>query len=168
MNGNNGADILLGEAGNDALNGGNGKDVLTGGIGNDTLDGGNDSDTFLFAKGFGSDLLLENDSSVGRFDVVKFTDLNSTDLQAFERSGTDLSIKFTSGDQLSLKNYYYSDGYGEYKINQVQFADGVSWDQAQIKNHTTTAQAVSSKMLVNAHGIDVSIVGSHESILLTM
>jgi Ca2+-binding RTX toxin-like protein len=46
-NGEGGADILIGGAGNDTLNGGAGDDILIGGPGQDTLDGGTGNNTLI-------------------------------------------------------------------------------------------------------------------------
>ena len=54
--GGNGGDTLMGLAGNDELFGGNGADNLFGGAGNDLLDGGNGAD--LLDGGAGMDLLI--------------------------------------------------------------------------------------------------------------
>ncbi|MEO3715978.1 calcium-binding protein, partial [Roseateles flavus] len=145
--GGEGADTLGGGADQDTLSGGegadflygdDGDDVLQGGTGNDTLDGGLGKDAFVFASGFGQDVLNQNDGSGGRWDVVKFTDLASTDLKSFERVGAHLLITFKTGDSLSLTNFYHSDNWWQAKINQIQFADGVSWDQVAIKGKTVT------------------------------
>ena len=133
LNGADNTDLLDGGAGADTIKGNGGNDTLTGGTGNDSLDGGSGNDTFLFARGFGNDTVIQNDGVQARTDVVKFTDLASTDVLVCERVGTDVVLTFSGGDVLTLKNYLYSDSYWEYKINQIQFADGVSWDQAQIK-----------------------------------
>ncbi len=137
LSGDSGNDILIGGRGDDALTGSDGDDTLVGGIGNDTLDGGLGNDTFLFSAGFGQDVLNQNDNGSSRLDVVKFTDLASTDVQSFERVGSNLVLSFKNGDRLTLTNYYYSDGWWEYKINQIQFTD-MSWDQATIKAKTVT------------------------------
>ncbi|MFC6840362.1 calcium-binding protein [Xanthomonas theicola] len=129
---------MEGGAGDDVLNGGAGDDTLTGGVGNDTLDGGVGNDTFVFARGFGQDVIKQYDDSSNRMDVVKFVDLNSTEVQGVERRGNDLVMRFAGGDQLTLSGYYHSDNWWEYKINQLQFADGVTWDQAQLKRQTLT------------------------------
>jgi len=55
INGNSGANVLNGLAGNDTLNGNAGADTLVGGEGNDQLNGGLDADTLL--GGEGNDLL---------------------------------------------------------------------------------------------------------------
>ena len=137
LDGGDGNDVLTSGSGTDVLLGGAGNDTLTAGAGNDTLDGGLGSDTFVFSAGFGQDVLNQNDNSAGRVDVVKFTDLASTDVQSFERVGSNLVLSFKNGDRLTLNNYYYSESWWEYKINQIQFTDG-SWDQATIKAKTVT------------------------------
>ncbi|UII59792.1 calcium-binding protein [Xanthomonas translucens pv. translucens] len=148
LSGDAGADSLLGGVGGDVLNGDAGDDTLIGGAGNDTLNGGAGNDTFVFSRGFGQDVLNQNDSASSRLDTVKFTDLNSTDVEGFERQGNNLVIRFAGGDQLTLNQYYYSDSWWEYKINQIQFADGITWDQAHIKAHTTTLGTAANDTLV--------------------
>ena len=65
-----GDDTLFGGAGNNTLDGGDGNDVIrgfagfdkiTGGAGNDTLTGDFNADTFIFANGFGKDVITDFD-----------------------------------------------------------------------------------------------------------
>lgn len=67
---NTGANTLDGGAGNDTLDGGSGADRLIGGAGDDILIGGASADRFVFAAGFGNDMInvfadttAESDSS---------------------------------------------------------------------------------------------------------
>ncbi|MDL5034563.1 calcium-binding protein, partial [Pelomonas sp. APW6] len=106
LSGDAGDDLLLGGGGSDEVLGGEGNDTLIGGVGNDTLDGGFGSDTFVFASGFGQDVLNENDWGGGRVDVVQFTDLASTDVKSLERRGSDLVLTFKSGDSLTMTKFY--------------------------------------------------------------
>jgi Ca2+-binding RTX toxin-like protein len=55
--GNGLANTLTGGAGNDTLSGNGGADRLIGGAGNDRLTGGGGADTFVFAPGFGADVI---------------------------------------------------------------------------------------------------------------
>jgi serralysin len=50
--------------GNDIVDGGRDADRLTGGAGNDVLSGGEGDDTFVFASGFGNDVI--NDFEAGK------------------------------------------------------------------------------------------------------
>ncbi len=54
-----GNDKLFGNAGADTLKGFGGRDFLDGGTGNDRLVGGADADTFKFAKGYGTDKIVD-------------------------------------------------------------------------------------------------------------
>ena len=56
-NGNGSNNVVTGGAGIDTLNGGAGNDILDGGAGNDIMNGGSGNDTFVFAPGFGSDVI---------------------------------------------------------------------------------------------------------------
>ena len=63
LNGNGGIDTLVGNGGIDSLNGGAGDDILDGGAGNDVMNGGSGNDTFVFAPGFGSDVIAGFDAN---------------------------------------------------------------------------------------------------------
>ena len=63
LDGNGGNDTLVGNGGIDNLSGGAGNDVLIGGAGNDTMNGGAGADTFVFAPGFGSDVIAGFDAN---------------------------------------------------------------------------------------------------------
>ena len=57
INGDAGADELVGSAFIDTINGGAGDDTITGGMENDTIDGGDDGDTIIWNNGDGSDTI---------------------------------------------------------------------------------------------------------------
>ncbi|UIT36681.1 hemolysin [Xylella fastidiosa subsp. morus] len=125
-------DMLYGGAGNDMLSGGGGADTLDGGSGNDTLNGGTGNDTYRFAIGVGVDRIEDSDSTPGNTDVVRFADVASTALTALERKDNDLVIKYGTGDQLTVIEYF-NPNYSGYKIEQFTFSDGVTWDDGVIK-----------------------------------
>ena len=75
LNGNGGNDTLVGNGGIDSLNGGAGNDTLNGGAGNDVMNGGSGNDTFVFAPGFGSDV-------IGGFDANPAGGQDQLDLSA--------------------------------------------------------------------------------------
>ncbi|MRT33701.1 calcium-binding protein [Xylella fastidiosa] len=130
--GNAGDDTLFGGTGNDVLSGGKGADTLDGGSGNDTLNGGTGNDTYRFAIGVGVDRIEDSDSTPGNTDVVRFADVASTALTALERKDNDLVIKYGTGDQLTVIEYF-NPNYSGYKIEQFTFSDGVTWDDGVIK-----------------------------------
>ncbi|MFC1857297.1 matrixin family metalloprotease, partial [Thermodesulfobacteriota bacterium] len=63
LKGGGGHDRLEGGAGNDSLSGGSGRDVIIGGPGNDWLNGAGDPDLYVFADGFGHDVVVDSGAS---------------------------------------------------------------------------------------------------------
>ena len=106
LRGENGFDTLRGFGANDRLFGGNGNDtlfgdagsdLLDGGSGNDQLSGGADADTFVFADGFGRDVVADFDAfdSQEKIDLSKVTNITGfADLSAnhLTQSGADAVI----------------------------------------------------------------------------
>ena len=142
LNGGDGRDILSGSGGDDRLNGDSGDDRLFGGAGNDVLEGGagNDylqgdagNDIYLFGRGSGQDTIYNADFNSGRQDFVRLaTDINPDDVH-LTRTGGDLILTISGApDVLRLASYFndYSNGY---TVNEIQFADGTSWDVATVK-----------------------------------
>ncbi|CAN5472179.1 hypothetical protein BH11PSE11_BH11PSE11_04940 [soil metagenome] len=130
-----GNDTLDGGNGSDTLFSGSGNDILDGGFGNDTLYGGEGNDIYLFGRGYGQDAINDGAASgVVKVDTVKFAaGIAPTDVSV-SRVGDDavLSIKGTS-DKLTLLWYFYQyDGSAQYKIEQISFADGTTWNEAAI------------------------------------
>ena len=132
--GNAGADNLFGGLGNDYLIGGDGADVLNGGEGNDNLDGGMGSDIYQFHLGSGKDVINDYDYT-DNTDVVSFTDVASTDITSIERKNYHLVITYGNSDSLTLGNYFYG---SSYRIEQIKFSDGVTWNEAAIKARVMT------------------------------
>ncbi|MGH6690301.1 MAG: beta strand repeat-containing protein [Gammaproteobacteria bacterium] len=63
LSGGGGSDTLVGNIGIDSLTGGDGLDILIGGAGNDVMNGGTGADTFVFAAGFGNDVITGFDAN---------------------------------------------------------------------------------------------------------
>jgi len=79
LSGGGGADTLIGGDGVDSLNGGAGNDILIGGAGNDIMNGGADNDTFVFAAGFGNDVITGFDANpTGGQDLLDISGLGIT------------------------------------------------------------------------------------------
>jgi VCBS repeat-containing protein len=67
-----GNDLLLGGAGNDTLDAGSGDDRIEGGAGADLLTGGSGHDAFVFAAGFGKDVITDFRTTGASADVLEF------------------------------------------------------------------------------------------------
>ncbi|WP_421447906.1 calcium-binding protein [Ectopseudomonas khazarica] len=138
LSGAEGDDMLSGGAGNDELWGGNGDDTLQGGEGYDILDGGSGNDLYIFNRGDGQDL-INNSDVISATDTIRFgVGINDSDVLAFSRGG-DVVLKIkNSPDQIELRGYNYpANTVGgityDRKIDRVEFANGVVWDQAKIQ-----------------------------------
>jgi VCBS repeat-containing protein len=96
--------VLDGGNGNDTLLGGNGADTIIGGSGNDFLTGGKGSDVFVFASGFGHDVITDFQVGLDRLQFSKsvFSDYASMVANA-QMSGSDVILTAPDGSTLTLK-----------------------------------------------------------------
>ena len=141
--GDNGNDTLEGGEGNDTLQGGYGDDVIEGGTGNDILAGGRydtwngyyngwGNDTYLFAHGWGQDVIWDHDTTVGNFDVVRFgADITAEQLW-FQRVGNHLDVRLIGTDnKITIQNWYANMAY---QIEQFQVSDGRVLESSQVQS----------------------------------
>jgi Ca2+-binding RTX toxin-like protein len=103
--GDDGNDMMAGGEGNDYLFGLNGADVLTGGAGNDYLHGGNGSDTFIFATGFGRDIVGQFHDGFGTEDIIRFEAGLVADFGELQmvQVGTSVVITLETGEAIEIQ-----------------------------------------------------------------
>jgi hypothetical protein len=103
--GDDGSDVLSGGDGNDYLFGLNGPDTLAGGTGNDYLHGGNGSDTYVFAPGFGRDIIGQFHDGFGTEDVIQFSASTFADFTAVQARMTQVgsSVFITLDDANAIE-----------------------------------------------------------------
>ena len=131
-----GYDTLMGEAGNDYLSGQSGNDTLDGGTGNDYLDGGVGNDTYIFGKGYGSDTIIDSDSTEGNYDRVLFNAGLLPNEITIVRNGTNLELVVTgTSDKLKIINYF---GATSSVVEALSFSNGTVWDYNYVLNNATT------------------------------
>ncbi len=137
--GGDGNDILRGGTGRDRLYGDDGNDTLRGGAGNgDYLVGGAGNDTYLFGAGDGNTTVGNYDIGAGRHDVLRFLEgIAASDVTASRDHGgnrNDLRLTIGStGEVITVLNYFHGDGAGGRELNAIEFADGTSWDVDTVK-----------------------------------
>lgn len=108
VSGGSGDDILLGGLGNDALGGGSGDDSLEGGAGDDILTGGSGSDVFVFAPGFGRDIVTDfaRQEDAIEFSAL-FADFDAV-MAAGEQVGSDVVFTVDAATSLTLEDVQLS------------------------------------------------------------
>ncbi|QDX25065.1 hypothetical protein FPZ54_02840 [Sphingomonas suaedae] len=122
--------IIDGGLGSDQLIGRAGNDVLIGGAGNDSLWGEAGNDTYLFSLGGGQDI-IEDWRSPSNFNTLQFTaEIAPEDVVVgTDASGFDITIEFlNSSDSVTIKYMNIANN----GINQILFADGTVWSDADI------------------------------------
>jgi Ca2+-binding RTX toxin-like protein len=167
-----GDDVVSGGAGADRLAGGDGSDRLDGGVGNDTLIGGNGPDTYLFSRDGGRDTIQE--SYVSQAGAIELDTLElaagiaSADV-TLHRDGADLVVAIgQTAAQLRVRQHFVAtervpnpstgrleDWPADHRIEQVRFADGITWNAATISARTITGVP---NTLVGSVGNDTFVV----------
>jgi Ca2+-binding RTX toxin-like protein len=143
MFGREGRDFLIGDTGNDLLSGGAGIDFLFGGMGNDSLRGGQDKDelnggsganNYQFGAGDGNDVLIhawqsfEQELQTIEFDAG--VDPASVTVSYIDDQPRSLKISYGAGDSITILEYSGPGVPGQQL--QVRFADGSTWDSAEL------------------------------------
>ena len=113
VSGGMGNDTLYGDSGNDILIGDDGNDSLDGGTGNDTLKGGSGDDTYIFAKDYGNDVVIDSEG----LNTLKFKGLKSSDISVNGTGDTDVTVTIKgTNDTLVLKDFRKGDEYRNYNL----------------------------------------------------
>ncbi|CAN5567064.1 hypothetical protein BH11PSE7_BH11PSE7_33800 [soil metagenome] len=147
-----GNDTLDGGQGNDALYGGNGDDQLVGGAGDDTLVGGRGADTYAYSRGWGHDVVDEQQLSLSaKYMSQQLVADNATDAIVFDGSvlaseltvahiGPDLVLTHkVTGDSIAVAGYFLGNGN---LVEQIRFADGTVWDYAHVNSLTRSVISI--------------------------
>jgi Ca2+-binding RTX toxin-like protein len=159
LGGGQDGDLLQGYGGNDTLYGDSGNDTLDGGAGSDAIGGGTGADVYRFGLTSGFDKLTESGSNIAEVDtIVLDAGITTTDV-TLSRDGADLLLTLKQGvSSVRIANYYVTTQgtvAADYKIEQVQFADGTVWDSAQIALRTLVG---TQNAMTGTAGDDVFVV----------
>jgi Ca2+-binding RTX toxin-like protein len=149
--------------GDDIIVGTDGADVIAGGAGNDVLRGGDGADTYYFGAGFGTDVIDENvgNVAISDFDVIEFGPGLLAGDAVLSRDGDDLVISFPSGDSVRILRQFehqaYFDGWED--IEEIRFAAGEVWTQADIRERLLEQASTSGDDLITGYWGDDVIDG---------
>ena len=154
LDGGDGNDVVEGGDGDDILRGGSGEDLLEGGGGNDVLAGGEGNDVFRFAPGFGQDVIVYFDGSLGGgFDRIEFlAGILPGDVTA-TLDGADIVVRIGgTSDEIRLQDVTANP---TEMIDEFAFADGtVTYLAALLGPQNATA---GNDILIGTPGSDTLI-----------
>lgn len=102
LKGGRGEDDLVGGRGNDVLKGGGGDDRIEGGKGDDRLTGQGGEDMFVFAQGFGADIITDFRNGVDLLDFASHNAVSALGDLAITQIGANTLITDGVGGQITL------------------------------------------------------------------
>ncbi|HYD49268.1 MAG TPA: hypothetical protein VEB21_13010, partial [Terriglobales bacterium] len=122
--GGKGNDILVGGAGIDTLVGGEGDDVYWGGAGDDVIVLGPGKDTFIYERGDGTDVVVNDPSGTGAAyldSIALGSGISRADVKF--RLGS-LMIDLGDGDEIHIAGFDHEDPASTRVLSSLRFADG--------------------------------------------
>jgi Ca2+-binding RTX toxin-like protein len=149
--------ILYGTAGTDIMDG---KGLSK------TLEGFGGGDTFVFKKGYGALAIEEKDTANSPSNVLKLgAGLTAANATVIADSSGMITIDFGGGDQVWLVGQLNSGGGIAYGVQQIRFADGTIWSQADLVSrldvvnpNSTTLYGDNAGHIFDTQGIDNAII----------
>jgi Ca2+-binding RTX toxin-like protein len=117
INANGGTDTITGSDHNDTINAGSGADMIIAGGGADILTGGADADMFVFADGFGDDMITDfvigqdnlDIAGVTNFDHMEVTGADDAVITLYDVSNTALgSITLSDVSSTDASNWLFA------------------------------------------------------------
>ncbi|WP_422365617.1 calcium-binding protein [Pelagibius sp.] len=142
VNGFNTSDSIDAGAGNDTVFAGSGHDTIIGGAGDDSLVGGFHNDTYIYTRGDGNDVIVEEEARWhthpgGTADTLILQGIDPAEI-SFVRNGNHITLVIAesapgAGDAGSIElrnnlNEWYNRG-----IDQITFDDGTVWTRADLR-----------------------------------
>jgi Ca2+-binding RTX toxin-like protein len=112
-------------------------DRFVAGRGNEKLVGGKGNDTYTFSRGFGRDLVVDQDDTAGNFDRIVFTDVRSSDVTV-KALADRLVLEVTGSDDVLEVQWAPHAGA---RIESIEFSDGLGWDVQAIESRFRPANA---------------------------
>nr|WP_256939073.1 calcium-binding protein [Acinetobacter harbinensis] len=157
-------DVLAGLVGNDSIYGNAGNDTLTGGVGNDLLDGGSGSDAYVFGLGDGVDVIRSYDADTNKLDKVVFDEGITPESVILKRVGNDLIVKYSDTDQINVESFFDANGATAYRIDQIEFHNGIVWNLEDIKTKVLGATDSNDEIRGYASNDQLSGLAGNDSI----
>ena len=149
---------IVGTAGNDTLTGTSEADAFIGGKGDDRFNSGPGSDVYVYAKGDGNDYIDDESSSTVDVDVLRLTDLNATDVFLTRAGVHSILTVIETGHTITFDEQFYNSAY--WGLEKIEFADGTTWDRAQIQMASWLRGTAGNDTLTGTGGNDTFVGGA--------
>jgi len=143
--------------------GGSGDEIFYGNAADNIFSGGRGSDSYHFALGDGDDVIRENGRSneTDRLTLVELAPDAVELYQPFESE--DLVVRIlASGETMTVERHFEGTSRG---IELIDFADGTSWNRADIKAMTAMAGTAGVDALVGTRAADLLDGGPGDDVL---
>ncbi|HMB09119.1 calcium-binding protein, partial [Saliniramus sp.] len=143
--------------------GGSGNEIFYGNAADNIFSGGRGSDSYHFALVDGDDVIRENGRSneTDRLTLVELTPDAVELYQPFESE--DLVVRIlASGETMTIERHFEGTSRG---IELIDFADGTSWNRADIEAQITMAGTAGADALVGTGGADLLDGGPGDDVL---
>lgn len=134
-------ETLLGGAGDDTIRARDRNDILIGGTGNDVLSGDGGNDTYVFGRGDGQDIIREysGGGGWGGNDTVRFGEGISPGDIVITQAGNGAHLVLSVVGSTDTVTIEHTMTEGDYRVEQVVFADGTTWSHAELVSRSTAA-----------------------------
>ncbi|MBU1052976.1 MAG: putative Ig domain-containing protein [Proteobacteria bacterium] len=153
LEGTSEAEVLTGYSSDDIMDGKEGDDVLTGKTGNDT---------YVFAPGYGKDIIYEADDLSAGFDTVLIKDILPSEVE-LKASGYDLCIVINdTNDRLEIKDWFLGERNG---IDQIVFeSDATIWTRDDIEAMSNTPSELDDTIIGTVYSDVIDGGGGNDNI----
>lgn len=143
-----------GSSADDAIEASSWNDTLHGDLGSDYLRGNGGSDVYVYSSGDGSDEINDQSSSTNDIDTLKFTDLNSQDIE-LSRVGDSMFVLDKGTNQSIKVDYQFYSQTENWGIEKFEFADGSFWDYATINSNAWIRGTAGNEVISGSGWADV-------------
>ncbi len=116
--------------GNDVITGFDSAETFDGGAGNDLIDGGSGNDTYIYTRGDGFDVIIDDNRDTG--DVLRLEGIDPTSVRLRNGIGDDLAIEILpsaedegDGGRITVRDGYPSNA--REGVDSIIFDDGTIW-----------------------------------------
>jgi Ca2+-binding RTX toxin-like protein len=161
LSGGGSGDVIVGGDGNDTIDAGSGYDAIHGGLGNDSINGGTGSDYFLYDAGDGDDTITDYGGGGGDDALVLGDAFSPDDVRMAPRAADtdDIVVTFANATgSVTLNEKAASYDYG---VNEIRFADGTIWYEADILSVFVAQQATAAADTIHGtYAADVMVAGA--------